>query len=288
MPFFTAATAAMLLCSGLRGGPLLARTYLRRSASSAASGAPTPRRLLLTSSGLTTPQLEASFQRMLKRAADGGAGSASIAMLVTAQLAPSTSRVTQRDDDGGALVVQPSSKRSPGELRQRRWADACKKGRELQARLGVPVKCIDCTREQALNDARSALSQAGCIWVTGGNTFFLWHSMRASGLSELVRQRVNDEGALYVGASAGSIVAGRTIRTALWKGWDDPEAAGPEADWEADGAYDALGLVEDVSFFPHYDAASWGGLVDRQRRSLGHACVVLADDGSEVYVEGDS
>ena len=111
--------------------------------------------------------------------------------------------------------------------------------------------------------------------------------MRASGLSELVRQRVNDEGALYVGASAGSIVAGRTIRTALWKGWDDPKAAGPEADWEADGAYDALGLV-DVSFFPHYDAASWGGLVDRQRRSLGHACVVLADDGSEVYVEGDS
>jgi hypothetical protein len=83
-------------------------------------------------------------------------------------------------------------------------------------------------------------------------------------------------------------VAGRTIRTALWKGWDDPEAAGPEADWEADGAYDALGLVEDASFFPHYDAASWGGLVDRQRRSLGHACVVLADDGSEVYVEGDS
>jgi hypothetical protein len=152
--------------------------------------------------------------------------------------------------------------------------------------LGVPVKCIDCAREQALNDARSALSQAGCIWVTGGNTFFLWHSMRASGLSELVRQRVNDEGALYVGASAGSIVAGRTIRTALWKGWDDPEAAGPEADWEADGAYDALGLVEDVSFFPHYDAASWGGLVDRQRRSLGHACVVLADDVLASAVRG--
>jgi peptidase E len=31
-----------------------------------------------------------------------------------------------------------------------------------------------------------------------------------------------EQGILYVGKSAGAIVTGQTIATALWKGWDDP------------------------------------------------------------------
>jgi peptidase E len=38
-------------------------------------------------------------------------------------------------------------------------------------------------------------------------------------------------GCLYVGASAGAIVAGRSIETALWKGWDDPSVAGEDFEW---------------------------------------------------------
>ena len=38
-------------------------------------------------------------------------------------------------------------------------------------------------------------------------------------------------GGLYVGASAGAIVAGRSIRTAEWKGWDDPSIAGDDYEW---------------------------------------------------------
>ena len=38
-------------------------------------------------------------------------------------------------------------------------------------------------------------------------------------------------GCLYVGASAGAIVAGKSIETALWKGWDDPGVAGDDFIW---------------------------------------------------------
>ena len=147
-------------------------------------------RLLLTSSGLTTPQLETSFQSMLREATIADRPPR-IAMLVTAQMAPS---------------MDSTSKRSPGELRRRRWADARKKGREVEAQLGIAVDCVDCARDADDESVMGPLSSAECIWVLGGNTFFLWHHMRRAGVDELVRRRVQ-EGVVYVGQSAGSIVA---------------------------------------------------------------------------------
>jgi hypothetical protein len=149
-----------------------------------------------------------------------GADEPTVSMLVTAAMAPSS--------DGAA------SKRSPGELRRRRWADARKKGRvveaELTALLGSPVRvdCIDCAQD-GTERVEGSLRSASCVWVTGGNTFFLWHHMRMSGAAALIADRVGD-GCLYVGQSAGAIVAGYSIETAFWKGWDDPQAAS-DASW---------------------------------------------------------
>eukprot|EP00967_Tisochrysis_lutea_P122059 scaffold201724_cov32-Tisochrysis_lutea.AAC.2 len=130
-----------------------------------------------------------------------------------------------------------TSKRSAGELRRRRWADARKKGRAVQAELSslmsspVMVDCIDCVRDDAAR-LQESIGQASCVWITGGNTFFLWHHMQRSGAAALIEQRVND-GGLFVGQSAGAIVAGESIATAYWKGWDDPQAA-PEAVWNSE------------------------------------------------------
>lgn len=242
-----------------------------RGLASLSIGARSPR-LLLTSGGLTTLELQDSFRRMLQSSSGGEA--ARITMIVTAQMAPSS---------------DSSSKRSPGELRRRRWADARKKGREVEAQLGVPVECIDFARDVDVAAAEEAVGSARCIWVTGGNTFYLWHHLRRTGLHELVRQRVLSEGVLYVGQSAGSIVAGRTIATAFWKGWDDPAAAGEEVDWEAQGSCDAMNLTpEGVSFFPHYEEPEWQPLVAEKRETLGHECVVLSDDGTRTYIRGDN
>ncbi|KAL3928691.1 MAG: hypothetical protein SGPRY_002282 [Prymnesium sp.] len=193
-------------------------------------------------------------------------------MVVTAQLAPSV-RESSVDSSTGP-------RRSPGELRRRRWADARKKGRVISKELGVPVECIDCIRSDS-GELRAALERSNCIWVTGGNTFFLWQAMRHSGLDGLIQQRVA-AGALYVGCSAGAIVAGCSIETAFWKGWDDPSVA-PEMDWKRPSNLQGMGLVN-ASFFPHFDS-SWAPLVEQKRSELGHMLVCL--DEMNAFVTGN-
>jgi hypothetical protein len=80
----------------------------------------------------------------------------------------------------------------------------------------VPIECIDCASKP--EEAAAAIETAPAIWVPGGNTFFLAHHMRASGAACAIRRRVLEDGVLYVGCSAGSIVAGCSIRPAFWKG----------------------------------------------------------------------
>lgn len=49
-------------------------------------------------------------------------------------------------------------------------------------------------------------TQMDCIYVCGGNTFYLLYRLKTSGYLARIRQWVND-GLLYVGASAGSVIA---------------------------------------------------------------------------------
>lgn len=50
-------------------------------------------------------------------------------------------------------------------------------------------------------------------YVGGGNTFRLLKQLQATGLDKVIRQRVGSEHAVYMGASAGSVVVGPSIRT---------------------------------------------------------------------------
>ena len=135
------------------------------------SGSVEPPRLMLLSSGLTTPELEATFRGMLCEAAAGA--EPCITMVVTGQMTPSN----EADLSDEASERKP---KSAGEKRRRRWYEARKKGRLLGAQLGVEVKCVDCAQTQG-GDLERELEGAHCIWVTGGNTFFLLQHMRSSG-----------------------------------------------------------------------------------------------------------
>lgn len=53
------------------------------------------------------------------------------------------------------------------------------------------------------------------IFVEGGNTFYLLKAMRACNFEKVIRKLLK-QGKVYIGASAGSIVAGHTIKTAGW------------------------------------------------------------------------
>lgn len=52
------------------------------------------------------------------------------------------------------------------------------------------------------------------IYMIGGNTFYLLKELREKNLAEKIIQAINN-GVIYIGSSAGSIILGKTIETAL-------------------------------------------------------------------------
>jgi dipeptidase E len=83
-----------------------------------------------------------------------------------------------------------------------------------------------------------ALEQAGAIFVGGGNTFRLLKSLYDCELLPVIRSAV-ETGMPYIGSSAGSIVAGPSLKTTK----DMPIVQPP--------SFDALGLVN-FQISPHY------------------------------------
>ena len=68
------------------------------------------------------------------------------------------------------------------------------------------------TSVHSMTDPREAIARTDAIFIGGGNTFRLLKTLQDLDLIEPIRQRVH-AGMPYIGSSAGSNVAGPTIRT---------------------------------------------------------------------------
>jgi len=125
-----------------------------------------------------------------------------------------------------------------------------------------------------------ALAGVEAVFMGGGNTYALLLRLRRSGLLPAIRRRVR-AGMPYVGASAGSNVAGPTILTTN--------------DWNVVGLprFDALGLVG-FNINPHYkeaDPLMAAGSETRDDRIreyhvVNRNPVVGLEEGALVRVEG--
>eukprot|EP00746_Dinoflagellata_sp_MGD_P152280 gnl/MRDRNA2_/MRDRNA2_83553_c0_seq1.p1 gnl/MRDRNA2_/MRDRNA2_83553_c0~~gnl/MRDRNA2_/MRDRNA2_83553_c0_seq1.p1 ORF type:complete len:245 (-),score=48.02 gnl/MRDRNA2_/MRDRNA2_83553_c0_seq1:147-881(-) len=172
-------------------------------------------------------------------------------------------------------------------------------------RLGrIVVVDPEYVKGEKLSQKIRELGRLHLIYAEMGNTYALRHHLRTAGGDELIRKAM-DDGAIYVGASAGSICAGRTIQTAFWKDWDDKTAQGTiNVDWAHPEMGSGLDLCEGRSFFPHANGPLYGrkGWQDQQAQKHGHTdheVIKLADgegfvidttrtDGRQAYhVEGN-
>ena len=101
------------------------------------------------------------------------------------------------------------------------------------ARMGCALSSI-----HTAADPKQAVNEAEAVFVGGGNTFRLLKALYELDLLGPIRERV-EGGMPYIGSSAGSNVAGPTIRTTN----DMPIVQPP--------SFDALGLVS-FQINPHY------------------------------------
>ncbi len=141
---------------------------------------------------------------------------------------------------------------------------------------------ISVTGLHEVEDPRRAVRDAEAVFIGGGNTFVLLRDLYSAGVLDEIRQRV-DQGMPYMGASAGSNVAGLTICTTN----DMPIVYPP--------SFDALGLVR-FNINPHYiDPEAGSKHMGETRETRINEFHVFNDvpvigirEGAMLHREGDS
>jgi len=129
-------------------------------------------------------------------------------------------------------------------------------------------------------DVVQAVAEIDVLFVAGGNTFYLLSQARKCRLDKIVQELIN-RGVVYIGSSAGSLLAGPDIEPIKYL--DDPSKS------EGLKSFEAFGLT-DVIVFPH-----WGSDGFREKYlelvpavyGLGKKIILLTDQ-QYVAIDGNS
>lgn len=122
------------------------------------------------------------------------------------------------------------------------------------------------------------LQRKDVIWLGGGNTFYLRWLLNASRADEIIKRLIH-KGVVYVGGSAGAVVAGPTLK--YLETIDNPGTAPM--------IVEGLHLVEYV-VVPHMDSPKYKHLVGELNHKLllHHYQTVPLNDNQALLVDGDT
>ncbi|PZM83594.1 peptidase, partial [Candidatus Gracilibacteria bacterium] len=120
------------------------------------------------------------------------------------------------------------------------------------------------------------------IYISGGNTFFLLQELQNSGADKIIIDEVFN-GKIYIGESAGSMIAGKNIEYA--KKMDDASVAKNLISQEALGLVD-FALVPHFGNFPFEEATKniiekYSGILDLKPISNSEA-IFIQDDNINI------
>jgi peptidase E len=197
-----------------------------------------------------------------------------------------------------SFVYSSTSEKPKGEQRRRMRYEARAKAFLLAQGLGLDttekplVLELDAPKLQQ-EDIRKVLTDAEVLYVEGGNTFYLHWVMLKTGFWDVAAPLLDSGKLVYMGASAGAIVAGTSIETAFWKGWDAPilpDMGMDDCVWNAENLR-GRSLV-DFSLFMHYSEPEHAALVQNKKDTLPLVCVrddsaILISAGAALELKGD-
>ncbi|MBP8591405.1 Type 1 glutamine amidotransferase-like domain-containing protein [Candidatus Shapirobacteria bacterium] len=141
-----------------------------------------------------------------------------------------------------------------------------KEAKESLEKLDVQTEIVDLKRENP-QTIKDKLKKTDIINIGGGNTFFLLYWVRKCGLDKYLEELL-DQGKIYLGISAGSILAGPSIAIAGWK-----------SDWDKNvSRLRNLGGLKLVPFAisPHYTNAD-KPLLEKKSKTVGYPIVAIND-----------
>ena len=113
--------------------------------------------------------------------------------------------------------------------------------RKAFEKLGLIIEELEVSTATT-EEIATALERNDYIFISGGNTFYLMQELKKKGADKLLIEQINN-GKLYIGTSAGSIIASPTIE--FVSDMDETKKVPELTD------YSGLHLV-DFYFLPHY------------------------------------
>ena len=114
------------------------------------------------------------------------------------------------------------------------------------------------------------------VYLLGGATFSVLKEIRKKGADKFIRKSVLKNRSIFLGISAGSIIAGPNIESAGW---------GSEADENEVGLKDLTGLkLTNVAIFPHYEGKMKKEITGFQKQVKYK--IITVKDGEMVFMDG--
>lgn len=145
--------------------------------------------------------------------------------------------------------------------------------------MGFNIKIVD-IKNTSKEQLRKKLKNIDVIFIAGGNTFYLLDQANKSGFTELAKELV-DKGVIYIGSSAGSVLAGPDI--SIIEQFDDPGAAPSLKSTKG------LGLV-DFIVLPHFGEENYKDKTEEvyEKWKHGDIPIIPINNKQAIIVEGES